>query len=549
VARLSATLLHTFTRRAALHGGRVALRELRAGGAPWDVDFTWQEWYNASRSFAFALQRAGCVAGDCVAVLAGNSALWPIADLGIQMAGCVSVGIYPTSAPAQVHTILNDCAARVVVVDSATQLEKVHAVRAGLPALGTIVCATQAEGTESFAEWIAGPQIPRIHNAGLDDIALLIYTSGSTGEPKGARISHRYLLASAQSIAATLSLTDVDSSLSFLPFCHAAERVFGLYTRIHCGMTAGLVADHNRIWDAARAFDPTLFGGLPRFYEKLNELLLAEPREQRASKLAGLVGRRVRIATSGGATLPTTVTAHLKACGLDVVGAYGLTEHLCVAMHRPHSDGDPQSVGQAMPGTDVSIADSGEILVRANSLTFSGYHNRPDETRAAFTPDGEWLRTGDLGYVDDDGFIFITGREKELIALSSGKKVAPLPIEARLLNHPMISHAVLVGENRNYVSALIALRSAAVQSWAEERGVLVSHQQVLQHPDLRALVQQAIDRVNADLSRTEQIKRFALLPDELSVDRDELTPTLKVRRNVVAENYRDQLEALYQVSA
>jgi long-chain acyl-CoA synthetase len=549
MARVTTTLLHTFLRRAAEHPDRVAWRELRAGGSPADASMTWEQWQHRARSFAFALQKAGGRPGDRVAVLAGSTMLWPIAELGAQLAGMISVGLYPTSAPTQVHAILNDCAARVVVVDTPAQLEKVRAVRAALPTLRTVVSAARAEDAEAFDRWITGPQIEEVHEARPDDVAILIYTSGSTGEPKGARITHRYLRASARSIADTLQLTNADSSLSFLPFCHAAERVFGLYTRIHCGMTAGLVADHNRIWDAARAFEPTLFGGLPRFYEKLYEALLAEEHDRRADRIKEFVGARVRVATSGGATLPVEIVEFLRTYGFEVVGAYGLTEHLCVAMHRPGASGRPDSVGRPMPGTTVRISESGEILVRASDLTFAGYHGKPEETSAAFTSDGEWLRTGDLGTIDSDGFLYVSGREKELIALSTGKKVAPLPIEARLLNHPMISQAVLVGENRKYVSALIALRPAVVQSWARDHRIDLSYEQILQHPALFAIIQQEIDRVNSDLSRTEQIKRFAVLPRELSIERDELTPTLKVRRSVIVENYRQQLESLYQVSA
>jgi long-chain acyl-CoA synthetase len=541
--------LHTFLRRVAEHGDRLALHELREGGAPDDVQLTWREWNDRSRAFAFALRRAGCRPGDCVGILAGNSVLWPIADIGALMAGAVSVGLYPTSAPVQVHAILNDCAARVVVVDTTAQYEKVRAVRNALPSLRTVVCGEDVEDTERFEDWTTGEQLNVLHAASETDTAILIYTSGSTGEPKGAQISHRYLAASAASIAETLGLETSDSSLSFLPFCHAAERVFGLYTRIHAGMTAGMVADHNRIWDAARAFEPTLFGGLPRFYEKLYEHLRAEERGDVKERLAEWVGSRVRVATSGGATLPTEVVEFLTDCGLELVGAYGLTEHLCVAMHRPGSERNFASVGRAMPGTEIAISDTGEVLIRANELTFSGYHNKPEETRAAYTRDGEWLRTGDLGRVDEKGFLYISGREKELIALSSGKKVAPLPIEARLSNHPMISQAVLVGENRHYVSALIALRPQVIRAWAREQKIDLSYRQLLQDSRLHAVVQQGIDRVNADLSRTEQVRRFALLPQELSIERDELTPTLKIRRNVVTENYREQLESLYKVSA
>ncbi|HEX2093360.1 MAG TPA: AMP-binding protein, partial [Longimicrobiaceae bacterium] len=419
-----------------------------------------------------------------------------------------------------------------------------------------------------------------------DDAALLIYTSGSTGEPKGARITHRYLLDSALSIREALELEEGDTGLSFLTFCHAAERVFGLYTRIVCGMEAGLVEDHARVWEAARAFGPTVFGGLPRFYEKAYEALRAE--EERASgaererwartlelgrtrsrlrqagepvpeeleaawreagaplfeRVRERFGGRVRVATSGGATLPGAVAGYLDALGLTVLGAYGLTEHLCVAFNRPERY-TLDSSGPPMPGTELRIADDGEVWVRRGPLTFAGYHGRPEETRDAFTPDGEWLLTGDLGEIGADGCLRVTGRKKELIALSNGKKVAPLPIELRLVQDPWIGQAMLYGEGRHFVTALLALRRPVVEAWAQERALGHDYPDLVRHPEIVARVQEAVDRVNAGLARPEQVRRWIVLERDLLPEEDELTPTLKLRRPVVAAKFRDRMEALY----
>ncbi|MGQ0560516.1 MAG: AMP-dependent synthetase/ligase [Gemmatimonadota bacterium] len=505
---------------------------------------TWRQWDRAARSFACALIEEGCVRGETVAVLAGNNEVWPIADLGALMAGAVSVGVYPTSAAVQVHQVLNDCGARVVVVDTEAQLAKVLAVRSGLPRLRTILCAADT----SWREWLVrgaallarhGAEVEaRIDNATPDDIAILIYTSGSTGIPKGARISHRYVTASVDSIRTTLDLTPRDSALSFLPLCHASERVFGLYTRIRTGMPALLVPDAASIWDAARSFEPTVFGGLPRFFEKIHEALLD------GHSVPSMIGSRVRIATSGGATLAPAVAEHLAAHGLTVLGAYGLTEHLCAVMQRPASYSF-DSAGLPMPGTTLAICDDAEILIRRSGLTFSGYHNHPGATRAAFTADGEWLRTGDLGFIDEAGRLHVTGRKKELIALSGGKKIAPVPIERRLAESSWISQAVLFGENRQYISALLVPRRRQVESWAAEQSLALRYDALLEQPGLLERIQSEVDAVNSDLSRPEQIKRFALLPDELSIERDELTPTLKIRRAVIEQRYRTQLEFLY----
>ena len=610
---MTTSLLSVFFDRAACYPDRVAMRVLADGRV-----VTWGEWAEGARRFAAALRAGGVIPVSSVAVFAGNRPAWPIADLGALAAGMVGVGLYPTSAVAQVRQVMGDCAAAVAVVDTPERLAQVLAARAGgaLPALRTVVAAEGAEAAAAAAaaglpdergvevvgwrEWLGrgaralaadpslGAAVERAAR-GVDPegIAVLIYTSGSTGEPKGARISHRYLAASAASVRDTLGLGESDTTLSFLPFCHAGERVFGLYTRVLCGMEAALVDDASRVWDAAHVYRPTLFGGLPRVYEKLHErleeeraaapdelrqrwertLLLGRERSRRRrgggavppelegewaregapafAHVRAHFGGRMRLATSGGATLPAEVAEYLDALGVTVLGAYGLTEHLCAAFNRPDCY-DFATAGPPMPGTVVRIAEDGEVLLRCGALTFSGYHGRDAETREAFTPDGEWLRTGDVGALDERGALRVLGRKKELIALSTGKKVAPLPIEAKLAEDPFIAQAVLHGEGRKFISALIALRRPAVEAWARERGMGgVAYAELLRHPGVVARVQDAVDRVNALVSRTEGVRQFALLERELSVEEDELTPTMKVRRVLVAEKFRGRLDALY----
>lgn len=593
------TAVSVFLDRVRADGGAPALHVLAAGGAARDEVLSWREWADRARSFAAALVAAGLRRGEHVAILAGNGVEWPVADLGTMMAAGVSVGVYPTSAPGQVRQVLADCGAVAVVVDSPAQLEKVREIRRHLPEL-RIVIAAQADGEMdvlSWSEWLASghtalaslPEIghelaDRTHGARPDDVAILIYTSGSTGEPKGAAISHRSLLASAASIRDTLGLVHGDTALSFLPFCHAAERIFGLHTRILVGMAAGLVADHNRVWQAARAFRPTIFGGLPRFYEKAADALRREQavadgaergRWERTLELgversrliragkpvlpaveeewtaagAPLIERArgmfggARLATSGGATLPVEVTEYLDALGITVLGGYGLTEHLCAAFNRPARYAF-DTAGPPMVGTEMRIAEDGEILIRRNALTFSGYHGRPEQTRAAFTDDGEWLRTGDLGTIGPDGALRVQGRKKELIALSNGKKVAPLPIEAALTGDPWIHQAMLYGEGRHFVSALIVPSRTALEAWADAHAADPDDPSVVHDPRLYRTIQAAVDRVNAGLSNPERVRRFALV--HVPFDGEDLTPTLKLRRTAIAERHRDRLEALYQ---
>jgi long-chain acyl-CoA synthetase len=609
------TAVSAFLRRAAEHPHRVALRELAAGGAPADAAMTWGEWARASRRFAAALSARGVRPGHAVAILAGNTFAWPVAEMGTLMAGAVSVGLYPSSPPPQLRTVLADCGAVLAVAGSGEHLRALVQAADGVAALRTIVCAADVSADEitavsgdagarglclvPWSAWeMAGaalletPEGARDVAARTDALrpegaAAMIYTSGSTGEPKVAVLPHRYLLASAASIRDTLGFGPGDSSLSFLPFCHAAERVFGLHTRVACGMEAGLVRDAGRVWEAAQAFGPTVFGGLPRFFEKAVEALRAEHRETsgemrgrwdrtvdlglarlhhreagRAAPAAleaewreagvpvfararAFFGGRMRVATSGGAPLPRDAAAYLAALDVAVLGGYGLSEHLCVAFNRA-DDFSLDTVGPPMAGTELRIAEDGEVLVRRNALTFAGYHGRDRETAEAFTPDGAWLRTGDVGSVDERGMLRVTGRKKELIALSGGKKVAPLPIEARLAEHPWIARAVLHGEGERFVTALVCLRRPAVEAWAGENGVAGEWAEMLRDPRVIATVQRAVDDVNAGLSRPERVRRFALLERDLLAEEDELTPTLKVRRAVVARKHADTLSALYR---
>jgi len=610
------TILAAFAAQRRDRAQQAALDALAVGGAMPAACLTWAEWGAAADYVAGALLAMGLQRGERVVILAGNSLLWPVADVGVLLAGGVSVGAYPTCSAVQLRSLLADSGARVLIVDTEAQHGKARDAVRTLPDPPLVVHggwmgerrseatapAAQPGNETCWTAWLADGAAAleradvrreleaRTADAGPDDVAVLIYTSGSTGEPKGACLTHRYLLSSAAAIRDTLAVTAADRYLAFLPFCHAAERVFGHYTRILTGATAGLVLDHGRVWDAARAFRPTVLGGVPRLFEKLHDALLtadaaaranpahaaawsrateagarravvrraatADPREHEVAELLWLehgaplrawaaewVGDQLRVATSGGALLPIGVAEALDAAGITVLGAYGLTEHLCVAFHRPDAY-DFTSAGAPMPGTELRIAADGEIQVRRSALTFAGYHGRPADTASAFTDDGEWLRTGDLGVLRD-GRLAVTGRLKELIALSAGKKVAPLPIEERLVGEPWIAQAVCFGEGRRYLTALLTLRRDAVERWAVESGLAFDYAALLEHAEVRAQVQAMVDRVNAMVSTPERIRRFALLDRELTVQDGELTPTLKVRRAVVAERHHALLEALY----
>ncbi|MDX6288228.1 MAG: long-chain acyl-CoA synthetase, partial [Blastocatellia bacterium] len=427
----------------------------------------------------------------------------------------------------------------------------------------------------------------RAEGATADDIAIMVYTSGTTGPPKGALLSHRYILNSVESLRQTLPIFDTDVSFSYLPYCHVAERISGLYNRLYAGASAYFVDDLSKLGQYMLEVKPTVFASLPRFFEKIHARVMADveaaAKEEREAFLQALaVGRevsrlrqarkevpadmkdryeveaspilkkvkeyfggRIRLATSGGAPLNLEVAEFFDAAGLPILQAYGLTENICVAFNRPdnHKFG---TVGPPMPGCEVRIADDGEILVRSEMM-FSGYYKAADETAAMFR-DG-WLLTGDIGEVDRAGFLKITGRKKELIVTSTGKKIAPALIENLLKEHHLISHALVYGEGKSYIVALITLNRVEAAEFARAQGVTGSldnlGQTLAQTEALRRLVQETIDEVNARVSSTESIKKFAILDRDFEIERDEVTPTGKLKREVVTARYRDLIESLY----
>lgn len=591
---------------------RVKTFRARQAGLPRDVFYyrrdeqwegiSWNRFDEEAHDFATALLSLGLKKGDSVAILMGNVPEWPISDIGTIAAGGVGVGLYPTSSAEQCQYIINHSDAEFVLVDTASQLEKVLSVRTQLPKVKAIIvldesAAGQSEQVLNYRELLARGRDhraayssllrERAEGATADDIAIMVYTSGTTGPPKGALLSHRYILNSVESLRQTIPIFDTDVSFSYLPYCHVAERISGLYNRLYAGASAYFVDDLSKLGQYMLEVKPMVFASLPRFFEKIHARVVADveaaAKEEREDFLQALaVGRevsrlrqarkevpadikdryeveaspilkkvkeyfggRIRLATSGGAPLNLEVAEFFDAAGLPILQAYGLTENICVAFNRPdnHKFG---TVGPPMPGCEVRIADDGEILVHSKMM-FSGYYKAADETAAMFR-DG-WLLTGDIGEVDRAGFLKITGRKKELIVTSTGKKIAPALIENLLKEHHLISHALVYGEGKSYLVALITLNPVEAAEFARAHGVTGSFdnlgQTIAQTEALRRLVQETIDEVNARVSSTESIKKFAILDRDFEIERDEVTPTGKLKREVVTARYRDLIESLY----
>lgn len=488
---------------------------------------SWKRFEEESFDFATALLAQGLERGGKVCILMGNVPEWPISDIGTIMAGGVGVGLYPTSSAEQIAYIIDHSDAEFVLVDSREQLDKVLSVRDKLPKVRHIIALDASENKDviSYQDFIARGRAERSRLASLlkeraegaspDDVAIMVYTSGTTGPPKGACLSHRYIINSVESLRHTIPIYDSDVSFSYLPFCHVAERISGLYNRLYAGASAYFVDDLARLGEYMLEVKPTVFASLPRFFEKIHSRAVADG----ASNVKDYFGGRIRLATSGGAPLPLEVAQFFEAAGLPILQAYGLTENVCVAFNRP-GNYKFGTVGPPMPGCEVRIAADKEILVRSEMM-FSGYYKAPEETEKVFS-DG-WLLTGDLGEFDEDGFLKIIGRKKELIVTSTGKKVAPALLENMIKEHHLISQAMVYGEGRSYLVALITLNASAP----------------------RETVQAMIDTVNRRVSSTESIKRFAILDRDFEIARDEITPTGKLKRDVITDRFREVIEGLY----
>ncbi|HEV7903046.1 MAG TPA: long-chain fatty acid--CoA ligase [Pyrinomonadaceae bacterium] len=568
-------------------------------GEGW-AGISWERFEREAHEFAYALAACGFERGASACVLMGNVPEWVIADLGIIIAGGVSCGLYPTSSAEQCAYIVNHSDAAFVLVDSQAQLDKILRVRHELPKLKQIIVLDEAAAHDAQADVLGYReflQIGREHRrsgresleeralaAQADETVIMVYTSGTTGAPKGACLSHAYVLNSVESLRGVIPLNDEDVMFSYLPYCHVAERISGLYNRLYAGASAYFVDDGRKLWSYLAEVKPTVFPSLPRFFEKIHAAIMADMeaaapevraqfdevlrlgrtisrlrqaketvpqslQDEYAEKSPPVIGKvnnyfggRLRLATSGGAPLPNDVAEFFDAFRLPVLQAYGLTENVCAAFNRP-DDYRLGTVGPPMPGCAIKIARDGEIMLRSRMM-FSGYYKEPLKTEEMFR-DG-WLLTGDLGELDADGFLKITGRKKEIIVTSTGKNIAPAALENLLKEHHLVSHAFVYGDGKSYLVALLTLNQLELESYARAHGIAFGDfAELTRHPLVRQLVDAIVAGMNDKVSKTEAIKKFAVLERDFSIEADEVTPTQKIKRAVVTKRYADVLEALY----
>ncbi len=549
-----------------------------------------------------ALRAMGIQPGDRVAILSENRYEWPISDVAILGLGAVTVPIYPTLTAQQVQYILANSEAKVVIVSNAVQLDKLHLIRPQLPALEHVVAMEPSPplaGEElSFSKLLAqGAELRAAQPNAFrelaekvrpDDLATIIYTSGTTGEPKGAMLTHGNIASNVEAGLAVMDVNIDDLALSFLPLCHIFERMAGLYCMLEGGATIAYAQSIDTVAQDAMKVKPTIICGVPRFFEKVFARVMenanAQPPLRKGiffwgldkgrrvarlgfdrrrpgpvlavqariadalvgAKVRSRIGGRIRFCISGGAPLGPKVLEFFFAMGIPILEGYGLTETSPVICVTRFGGARPGSVGPPIPGVEVRIGDDGEILTRGPHV-MRGYFRNEEATKAAIR-DG-WFHTGDVGHLDADGFLHITDRLKDLLVTAGGKKVAPQPLEEKLKTSKWIAEAVLIGDHRPYVVALIVPAFPTLEAEARQHGWKTqSRQELLLRPEVRAIYQHEVDKLNADLAPFEKVKKFALLDRELSQEAGELTPTLKVRRRIVAQKFVDVIEGLFAVA-
>ena len=560
-----------------------------------------RDWFDRVRDLAFGLASLGIATGDRVAIVSESRPEWLLADFAILTLGAVTVPVYATLTPGQARYILQDSGARIAFVSTAEQLEKVQRVRHELPSLEAIVTfAADAVPSPSvltldevaargharlMGEWGAGRQFrDQTREIRPGQLATIIYTSGTTGEPKGVMLSHHNLISNLLSGHTIVPVTDEDVSLSFLPLSHSFERLVS-YVYLAHGVTIVFAESMDTIGRDMGIVRPTVMTGVPRVYEKFQARILerghALPQPRRTlfhwgvkvahararaegsggsasgilaletriadtlvfSKVRDSVGGRLWCLVSGSAPLPMHAAEFFYGIGLTITEGYGLTETSPIVTANPIDAPRLGTVGKPIPGVEVRIADDGEVLVRGPNVMM-GYYNKPDET-AAVLKDG-WFHTGDIGTLDAEGYLRITDRKKDLLVTSGGKKVAPQPIEAVLKRSPLVAEAVLLGDRRRFVSALIVPDFNALERRLKDLGRPPAERpELVRRDDVVALYEEIVEALNRELSQFERIKKFRVLPREFSIESGELTPTMKVKRKAVEQLWSAEIDELY----
>jgi long-chain acyl-CoA synthetase len=564
---------------------------------------TWAQTRQQVLELAAGFIALGLAPGERVALMLPNRSQHLLADLGAVHAGGVPVTFYATLAAEQIGFVAGDCAARIAVLDGADQLARWQPMLGQLPELRKVIVLDSAACPpgDQYLSWddfaalgrerlAAAPELVSQRMAGItpDDPVTLLYTSGTTGNPKGVLITHRSVLYEVAAGREVGNITGGVRWVSYLPLAHIAERMFSLYIPVCAGGHVHFCPDAKQLVGVVGQVQPTAFFGVPRVWEKvqagIQALLAAEQDEaRRAAVLAAMDTGRQYVAScqfgqttppelakafraaneqvlgpirallglgeaahvsSAAAPLPPEVAGFFAGLGMKILDVYGMTETTGAFTMNTEAAFKLGTVGQPVPGMEVRIAADGEVLTRG-PLNTPGYLNQPELTAGLIDPDG-WLHTGDIGRLDEDGFLSVVDRKKELIITAGGENVPPAVIENLLVAHPLVGQALAYGDRRPYVVALLTLDGEVAPAWAQARGIDADSLAALaEHPTVLAAVEEAVGAANQQLARVQQVKRWRLLPVEWTAESEELTPTLKLKRRVVHAKYADDIDTLY----
>ena len=594
------TLPKLFLRNRDLYNDRIALRYKVLG--IWKP-VTWKDYWSHVCFFALGLKKLGLNAGDKIAILGYNCQEWLYSDLAAQCSSAISVGIYPTSVASQVKYTLKNSESKFVVAKDQEQVDKILEVKHELPELKKII-VIDTKGLKGYREPMIitfkevetlgealnaeQPQLfeNMIKDTKPEDIATLIYTSGTTGKPKGAMISQKNILTMARNFSKVMEFRSTDSFVSAMPLCHAGERMWSLIFPVFAGCTVNFAESLATFLEDVRDISPSCFFFVPRYWGKMysnimtkidgvgflkrwifNSMLsigmhVAEFKFKGKTlpiylKILNGIGYLVlfrslrneigslqsRLFLSGAAPMAPDIMKFFHAIGCPVRESYGLTES-CGQAFIPR-DGEVKigSVGKPIPGIEFKLLEDGEILLRGESI-FVGYYGNPDATKEAII-DG-WLHTGDLGQIDEGGQLHITGRKKDIIITAAGKNITPSEIESGIKSSQFIKEAIVVGDGRKYLTCLIQINFENVSNWAQKNQIAYTdYKSLATHPEVKKLIQGEIDKANSSFARVETIKKFTILEKELSLEADEVTATMKVKRFNIQKKYKDIIDAMY----
>jgi len=583
------------------YGDRVAMRKKELG--LWH-DISWNDYYRLAQYVGSALLSMGLEKGDCVSIIGDNCPEWVIIDLGIQCAGGVAVGVYSTNAWPQVEYVVRNSESKFFFVENEEQLDKWLSFRDKVPFLKKVI-VWDLEGLRHFTDPMVmtyqelldigcrfmeeNPDVleRRMNEVTIEDLSVLIYTSGTTGPPKGAMLTHGNVMWMGEAIAKDNQVYDTDEVLSFLPLCHIFERLFSVFGHIFYGYTVNFIENLDTVTDNMREVSPTVGYAVPRIWEKylsgvyirmsdatwFKKLVFGialklgrkratlmmhfkpVPLSQKIlfqiayiavfRKLQERLGfDRLRVAYSGAAPISPDVLHFFQSIGVNLIEGYGQTEATGVTCVSRIGKVKFGTVGPPLRGTKVKIADDGEILVRSPAV-FKGYYGNP-EASAEVLKNG-WLYSGDVGELDEDGYLKITDRKKDIIVTAGGKNITPQYIENQLKVSSYVNDAVIIGDKRKYISALIMIDEDNVVKYAQDNKIQFStYKDLTQSPEIFRLISKEVEKVNEGLSRVEQVKKFTIIPKKLYEEDGEVTPTMKVKRKAINEQFSDLIDAMYR---